>query len=163
MSGPIAGEPFFSFPGAAISVGDVAAVPGTEAWRGVVVVDPAGIPAPYIIDSGDSFDLEARIRTALAGPAFPIPPGLNVQFHIRDLFTGVAVAGSPFAGTAVAPIAAPAGDTGPRGGGDTVIWYSSTATGIALADGTYRVTVLGNESVGGLMFVDDSTVVHVGP
>ena len=162
MSRPVEGEPYFAYPGAAISAGDPNAAPGTDAWKAVVVLE-AGLPSPNIIDTGGTFDVEIRFRTVLAGMPFLLPAGLAVNIHVHDL-AGVPAAGSPFAGTAPALIAAPAGDSGPRGMFDVVNWYSSTtAVSIGLPDGTYRITVLGNEPVNGLMFFHEGTVVHVGP
>jgi len=162
MSGPVEGEPFFAYAGLRISAGDVGAAPGTDAWKAVVVHDPTGPPSSNIIDTGASFDLEVRFRTALAGIAFPLPATLAVGFHVHNL-TGTPAAGSPFVGTAPALIAALIGDHGPDGPFDVVTWHSSTTTApIALPDGTYRITVHGHEAAAGLMFYHDGTVVHVG-
>ena len=161
MSGPVEGEPFFAYAGLRISAGDIGAAPGTDAWKAVVVLDPTGMPSANIIDAGAAFNVEVRIRTALAGIGFPLPPTLSVAFHVHDL-TGTPAAGSPFAGTAPAPIATPGTDHGPDGPFDVVTWYSSTTAPIALPNGTYRITVHGHEAAAGLMFFHDGTVVHVG-
>jgi hypothetical protein len=164
MATATAGEPFLTFPGQAFSVGDVSAAPGTEASKGVLVVDPTGQPSPNLIDSGGAFGLEVRFRMAVPG-FWTLPATWDIQFYIHDL-TGAAPV-PPIAGSAPTPMATfPLGDSGIRGPGDQVYWSESTCAGISLADGTYRITVVGHDtatpSPWGLMFFHDGTVVHVG-
>jgi len=162
MSHPAEGEPFAAYPGPRISAGDPGATPGTDAWKAVVVKDPNGIPTSHIIDSGDPFDLEVRFRAALGYMPFPPLTNMQVEFHIHDL-TGAVATGTPVNGaTPVEMPTDPTGDHGTDGTFDYVSWWSSTAAGITLADGTYRITVHGYESTYGLMVVHVGTTVHVG-
>jgi hypothetical protein len=163
MAEPTEGEPFFAYPGERTSVGDVGAALGTEARRGVVILE-AGIPSSNIVGSGATFTVRAQIRTAKAGGVpFALPAALVTHFHIHDLFTGAAAPGSPFTGLAPIVMATPVGDSGPAGAFDNVRWYSIDSPAIAaLPDGTYRITVHGHAAPG-VMLVHDGTIVHVGP
>lgn len=162
MNGSMQGEPFLPYPGLRVSAGDPGATPGTDASRAVDVLDPAGMPSPNIIDPGATFGLTVFFRVALGGIAFPLPATLSVNFHVINIRTGAEVAGSPFPGTAPAT-AARAGDHGQDGPFDVISWFSSTTVApIALGQGTYRILVHGHETVAGLMFFHEGTVVHVG-
>ena len=165
MTGPQQGEPYAPWPGPAVSVGDMRAAPGTEAWKAVTVVDPTGIPSPNIIDTGAPFDLEVRLRCSTMIPAgYPIPPGLSANFHALNLLTGTPAGIFGAAGPTLIPQASwPDGDSGPRGIGDVVTWYRFNAAGLNLPDGTYRIIVHGHDVASGLMFFHDGTVIHVGP
>lgn len=165
MTGPQEGEPYFPFPGPAVSAGDMRAAPGTDAWRAVTVVDPTGIPCPNIINAGAPFNLQVRLRCATVIPGgYPIPPGLNCNFHALNLLTGAPAGVFPAPGPVlIAPPNWPAGDSGLRGGGDIVSWYQFTANGIILPNGTYRLIVHGHDVAAGLMFFHEGTVIHVGP
>jgi hypothetical protein len=120
------------------------------------------MPSPHIIDSGDPFQLQVRIRTALAGVGYELPGPFFVNFHVHEL-DGGAAAGSPFAGTDPPnSMATPAGDSGPAGSFDEVRWFESTTSNINLPSGTYRITVHGHHPGAGLMFVHDGAIVHIG-
>ena len=160
MSAPVEGEPYFAYPGPAISAGDPGAAPGTDAWEAVAVLDPGGIPSTNIIDAGATFNLQVRFRTAVPA-VWPLPPGFSVNFHVQNWLTGVNVA--TVTGTTAPLSSPPTGDSGPRGVGDIVNWYSSTSAPIGpLPSGTYRILVHGHESTAGLMFFHEGTRVHVG-
>ncbi len=163
MSGPVMGEPFVAYPGPRLSVGDTGASPGTDAWKGVVVLDPTLAPSFNIIQHGGSFNLQVMIRTAVPiYGGFAVPPATSIHFFIHNLY-GAAVPGSPFPGTAPAQVPAPGGDHGADGLNDHVLWFSSTtAAPIALADGTYRITVVGHNAPMGEFCYHDGTVVLVG-
>ena len=165
MQGPQAGEPYFPYPGPAVSIGDMGAMSGTEAWRAVTVVeDPTiDLPSSTIIDEGRPFNLRVNFRCANVGSAYALPATFFGNFHALNLLTGTPAAGSPFPAALPTPIAAPIGASGVRGVGDVVTWYSFTAAGlITLPPGTYRIIVHGHEPGAGLMFFHDGTVIHVG-
>lgn len=163
MSGPRQGEPYYDFPGPAVSIGDMLAGSGTNAWKGVIVVDPTGTPTSNIIDTGNPFNLEVQIKCCTAIPGgYPLPAALLVNFHATNLLTG-APAGT-FPSTGPTSISAPTGAVDrPHTNPDYVNWYSFTATGLTLPNGSYRIITHGHDSASGLMFFHDGTVIHVGP
>ena len=174
MSGPRQGEPYYNFPGPTpledkpnrLTIGDMDAAPGTDAWKGVIVEDPTGIPSPNIIDAASPFNLEVQIKCATAIPGgFPLPATLSVNFHANNLLTGAFAGTFAGAGPTLIPEANwPNGHTGPRvTPGDFVDWYSFTANGLTLPNGSYRIITHGHDTASGLMFFHDGTVIHVGP
>jgi len=160
MPEPSAGQPFVAYGGARVSVGDLGANYGTEAGMGVVILE-LGMPADYIISPPAPFTAQAQVRTALGGAPYVLPVTLVTNFHIVELLTGAAVAGSPFLGAAPVPIPTPAGDHGTDGPWDSVTWYAIDSPAIPiLPAGIYRITVVGHD--GAVLFVHDDTVILVG-
>jgi len=148
-----------AFPGLRISVGDLGATFGAPAGQGVVILE-AGVPTSYIISPPVPFQVQAQIRTALGALDYTLPGVLTTSFHVQDLITGTPVPGSPFAGLAPTPMAAPLGDSGPGGLFDHVNWYSINSPVIpALPAGTYKITVIG--AGGGVLFVHSDTIIQV--
>ena len=158
------GQPFLAYPGVRLGVGDVNAGFGTDASKGVQVLE-AGVPAPFIIPSGGSFTIQTRVRTALGGAIYNLPTSLVTNFYVYDLFSNSPAPGSPFVGGAPLVVPAPAGDHGKDGTFDNVVWYSIETPQInGLPDGTYRITVHGRTTAAeGVLFIEDGTILQVGP
>lgn len=157
MPEPTKAQPYFAFPGLRISVGDPDAANGTNAQRGVIILDN-GIPVGYIIQPNTPFQVQAQVRAALAGAPFPL--NLTVQFRVFNLNTGAPV-GVPINAAAVNPIVpAPTGDT-PAATFEFITWTAYDSPPITLPAGEYRVTVRG---IGGnVFFLHDDTPILVQP
>ena len=164
MTQPQPGQPFNASPGLRLSVGDPDAAAGTDAYSGVLIIEPVtGVPTAYIVDSTANFDIQVFYKTALGGAAYPLPAAFATQIYINDL-NGVGVAGSPFAGGALVA-GAPAG-AAPPAAGDVIAWASSTVTipaNTLAADTTYRITIDGDDAATSVFAFHDGTVIHTQP
>jgi hypothetical protein len=163
MPEPTMGQPFIPYPGLRISVGDLFAAPGTAAYWGVIIIDPnapVNVPSHYIISPIGPFQVQAQIRTVLAGADFFLPDTLVTQFIIQNILTG-APAGT-FTGQPPVTMAQPAGDHGLDGPFDTghLEWFAINSPMIpALPAGLYRILVVGHD--GDVLFFNEDTIILV--
>ena len=160
MPEPSMGQPFIVHPGLRISVGYLGAVNGTPAQRGVVILEN-GIESNYVISPNLPFQVQAQVRTVLAGANYPLPPELTVEFRIYDLVTGALHMG-PITGSAPvvmtpAPVEDPVPPTpSPSYGPEIIVWYAINTPVInPLPVGAYRITVIGRANY--VFFIHDDT------
>jgi hypothetical protein len=152
------GQPFDPSPGLRVSIGDPDAAPGTDAYKGVIVLQ-GGDPDP-IPKAANPIDVKVYFKTAL-GAAYILPEDMSVTVHVRDL-AGDPGGLSPFTGEALVHPDVPAGAT-VGAAGDIVNWFSSSVTidAATLADDTtYRITVDADDVDTGVFFFCDLTIIH---
>ena len=158
MAEPQAGQPFNASPGLRVSIGDPDATAGTDAYKGVLVLQ-GGVSDP-IPSAANPIDVKVYFKTALGGAGYDLPAGMDVDIHVRDL-AGDPVAGSPFTGGGLV-LDTPAGAAA-AAAGDIVRWKSSTATipaATLLDDTTYRITVDADDVGVSVFFFHDLTIIH---
>jgi hypothetical protein len=150
------------------SIGDVFATDGTVASQGVLVGEPPLDVAPTnIVQEGDAITLTTQIKTAANGPWLQVAldGGLcRVNHHITNVDDNTVV--GTFPGGTLAPIAPPAGDSGPQPGEAVYQWYEATSGPINLNRDTYRIlTHVHADAPYGqhLGAFQDGTMVHVLP
>jgi hypothetical protein len=150
---PQIGQPFRA--GAYLSIGDPEADPGTDAYQGVIVTEPAGtVPSAAVIDPTKIFNIKAYFRYQSAVPVNPPPPagwpGWNVDFYITDL-TGNML-NSPYSSTGSVSNDVPQGAVSDPSSTDFLYWFSFNvdinANELA-ADTIYRISVDGDDGGAG--------------
>jgi hypothetical protein len=164
MTQPQPGQPFAASPGLRLSTGDPDATPGTDAYKGVIILE-AGAPVPNIVDAAVDFDIKVFFKTLMGFAVYELDEdNFEVSIHVRDL-AGDAVLGSPFSPAGAPPYLVeeePDGASLPVAP-DQVKWYSSTVTipgGTLAADTTYRITVDGDDAATHVFAFHDGTVIH---
>jgi hypothetical protein len=166
MPEPSAGQPFNDYPGTRISVGDLKAPYGSDAAKGVIILEggPHPIPSDYVISPSVDFKVQVQIRTA-TDHAFAFSGNLVTNFYVRNLVTLALVGAGPYLGDPPAMMAAPAGDHGQDDPNDVVTWYSIDSALIqALPAGNmdaYEILVVGVDMATGAFFVHKDTVILV--
>ena len=153
-----AGQPFNASPGLRVSIGDPDAAAGTDAYKGVIVLQ-GGVSDP-IPNAANPIDVKVYFKTALGAAAYILPVGMSVTIHVRDL-AGDPVAGSPFAGGGLVADT-PAGAAAAVAP-DVVTWRSSSVTipaATLLDDTTYRITVDADDAPTQVFFFHDLTIIH---
>lgn len=160
MSKPSEGQPYNGVTG--LTIGQFAAAPGTDAYKGVIVVDNDGQPASNVVDAVLAAGFNLKVYFLMEqGLMFAWPAGFDVDFHIRDL-GGANVLGSPFNVTPVVSPDVPPG-AAPVILGHFASWASASVNipGGTLTPGeSYRVTVEGKDPVMQIYGVHDSTIVY---
>lgn len=157
MAEPQVGQPFNASPGLRVSIGDPDATAGTDAYKGVLILQ-GGVSDP-LPSAADPIDVKVYFKTALGGAAYVLPAGMSVTVHVRDLAGDPP--GGPFAGTAL--VADIPDGAAPAAAGDVVTWQSSTASipATTLADDTtYRITVDADDVGLPVFFFHDLTIIH---
>ena len=161
MPEPAAGQPLMPYPGLRVSVGDLKADSGTDAYKGVIILE-GGVPSDYVISPSTNFQVQTQIRCAVGGFVFTLPAGLVTKFYIRLVDTNNDIPGSPFTGLPLAVMGTPSGDHGKDGPFDEVRWYSINSPNIpALPAGEYRILVKGTDASAKVFFLHDDTVILV--